>query len=247
MTDPVPDHTDLAAALRQRVLTATAPWSRCCTRRGTRRTGPCPLTCPTPGWSARSTRATSARVPKMILTNTFGASRLWLAAQGYGELVRETTWLAPARGEAIQSVGRRVRGPGQPGDRQPAPLVHAAAAWRPARAGRGADRGRRGGARLETFGDLEELIEAVTVASERSGLPVIAQATFAVDERTLGGESPREVARASLPVTGDRHQPHARPHAHWPWSGRMQTAHCALGQRAANAGLPRPAAWRWFE
>ena len=55
---------------------------------------------------------------------------------------------------------------------------------------------------LETFGYLDELAEAVTVASGVCGLPIIAQATFADDGRTLGGETPREVARAlsELPV-----------------------------------------------
>jgi 5,10-methylenetetrahydrofolate reductase len=55
---------------------------------------------------------------------------------------------------------------------------------------------------LETFGYLDELAEAVTVASASCDLPVVAQATFADDGRTLGGETPREVAAvlSGLPV-----------------------------------------------
>ena len=55
---------------------------------------------------------------------------------------------------------------------------------------------------LETFGYLDELVEAVSVAASVTSLPLIAQATFADDAHTLGGETPREVAAvlSSLPV-----------------------------------------------
>jgi homocysteine S-methyltransferase len=56
---------------------------------------------------------------------------------------------------------------------------------------------------LETFGYLDELVEAISVAASVTDLPLIAQATFADDAHTLGGETPREVATvlSSLPVT----------------------------------------------
>ena len=55
---------------------------------------------------------------------------------------------------------------------------------------------------LETFGYLDELAEAVTVASDACEVPIVAQATFADDGRTLGGETPYEVASVlgELPV-----------------------------------------------
>jgi methionine synthase I (cobalamin-dependent) len=55
---------------------------------------------------------------------------------------------------------------------------------------------------LETFGYLDELAEAVAVASDVCDLPIIAQATFADDGRTLGGETPHEVATVlgELPI-----------------------------------------------
>jgi homocysteine S-methyltransferase len=55
---------------------------------------------------------------------------------------------------------------------------------------------------LETFGYLDELVEAVSVASDAADVPIIAQATFADDAHTLGGETPREVATAlsDMPV-----------------------------------------------
>src|SRR5262249_2761151 len=55
---------------------------------------------------------------------------------------------------------------------------------------------------LETFGYLDELAEAVAVASGICDIPIVAQATFADDERTLGGETPHEVASVlgDLPI-----------------------------------------------
>ena len=55
---------------------------------------------------------------------------------------------------------------------------------------------------LETFGYLDELVEAVSVAAAVTDVPLIAQATFADDAHTLGGETPREVATvlSGLPV-----------------------------------------------
>jgi homocysteine S-methyltransferase len=55
---------------------------------------------------------------------------------------------------------------------------------------------------LETFGYLDELVEAVSVAASVTSVPLIAQATFADDAHTLGGETPREVAAvlSALPV-----------------------------------------------
>ena len=48
---------------------------------------------------------------------------------------------------------------------------------------------------LETFGNTDELIEAITAAREAApGLPVVAQMTFMEDGRTLAGETPAEVA-----------------------------------------------------
>ena len=55
---------------------------------------------------------------------------------------------------------------------------------------------------LETFGYLDELVEAVSVAASVTDVPLIAQATFADDAHTLGGETPREVASvlSAMPV-----------------------------------------------
>ena len=190
----------------------------------------------------------------MILTNTFGANRLRLADQGFGEMVREIN-LAGARiaGRAREGAGRQVFVAGSV-----SPAVTASQRRRVAQAERVAaireqvEALAEGGVDaliLETFGYLDELAEAVTVAAEVSDLPIIAQATFASDGRTLGGESPREVASAlsGLPVV-------------------MLGTNCTLGPQGAlsvveammphttlpvsaqpNAGLPRRVAGRRFE
>jgi methionine synthase / methylenetetrahydrofolate reductase (NADH) len=144
----------------------------------------------------------------IIQANTFGANRLWLADHGFpdkvAEINRAGVRLARA---AADRAGRAV-------------LV--AASVSPAVTGQ---QRRRVGAEermevlreqisalvadgaadlliLETFGYLDELVEAVTVAASVTALPLIAQATFADDAHTLGGETPREVATvlSGLPV-----------------------------------------------
>jgi methionine synthase / methylenetetrahydrofolate reductase(NADPH) len=190
----------------------------------------------------------------MILTNTFGANRLRLADQGFGDLVREIN-LAGARiaAQARDGAGRPVFVGGSV-----SPAVTASQRRRVAQAQRvEAIREQieclaEGGVDvlvLETFGYLEELAEAVRAAADLTGLPIIAQATFAADGRTLGGESPREVASvlSDLPVA-------------------MLGTNCTLGPQGAlsvvealvphtplpvsaqpNAGLPRRVSGRRFE
>ncbi len=149
----------------------------------------------------------------IIQANTFGANRLWLADHGFpdkvAEINRAGVQLARAAADRALDAGR---------DRP----VLVAASVSPAVT---APQRRRTGAAermdvlreqigalvaedgadlliLETFGYLDELVEAVTVAAAVTGLPVIAQATFADDAHTLGGETPREVATvlSRLPV-----------------------------------------------
>jgi homocysteine S-methyltransferase len=190
----------------------------------------------------------------VILTNTFGANRLRLTDQGFGDLARDIN-LAGARlaAQAAAGAGRPVFVAGSV-----SPAVTASQRRRVAPAQRvEAIREQigwlaEGGVDaiiLETFGYLDELAEAVRVAADVTGLPVIAQATFASDGQTLGGESPREVATvlSGLPVA-------------------MLGTNCTLGPQGAasivealvphttlpvsaqpNAGLPRRVAGRRFE
>ncbi len=143
----------------------------------------------------------------IIQTNTFGANRLWLADHGYPDKVDEIN----------QAAVRIAREASKRGNRE----VFVAGAVSPAVTAR--QRRQIGAAEridvimeqvqalaaggvdlliLETFGYLDELAEAVAVASDVCDVPIVAQATFADDGRTLGGETPHEVASVlgELPI-----------------------------------------------
>jgi methionine synthase / methylenetetrahydrofolate reductase(NADPH) len=144
----------------------------------------------------------------IIQTNTFGANRLWLGHHGFPDQVVEINragvriareaqdrcdrdvLVAGSVSPAVTAPQRRRIGSAERMDvirEQIQALV----------AGPGVDL-----VILETFGYLDELVEAVYVASDACDVPVIAQATFADDAHTLGGETPREVATvlSGLPV-----------------------------------------------
>jgi len=144
----------------------------------------------------------------VIQANTFGANRLWLADHGFADKVTEINraGLRLARA-AADRAGRAVLVAGSV-----SPAVT------------GPQRRRVGSAErmevlreqllalvaddaadllvFETFGYLDELVEAVTAAAAVTTVPLVAQATFADDAHTLGGETPREVATvlSALPV-----------------------------------------------
>jgi methionine synthase I (cobalamin-dependent)/5,10-methylenetetrahydrofolate reductase len=143
----------------------------------------------------------------IIQTNTFGANRLWLADHGYPDKVDEIN----------QAAVRIAREASKRGNRE----VFVAGAVSPAVTAR--QRRQIGAAEridviteqvqalaaggvdlliLETFGYLDELAEAVAAACAVCDVPIVAQATFADDGRTLGGETPHEVASVlgELPI-----------------------------------------------
>jgi methionine synthase / methylenetetrahydrofolate reductase(NADPH) len=149
----------------------------------------------------------------VIQANTFGANRLWLGDHGFGDKVAEINRAGVRIARAAQDRCERdvlVAG-------SVSPAVTALQRRRIGSAERaevlreqiGALLGPGNGQRhdvdiliLETFGYLDELVEAVGVASELCEVPIVAQATFADDAHTLGGETPREVATvlSGLPV-----------------------------------------------
>ena len=136
----------------------------------------------------------------IIQTNTFGANRLWLGDHGFPDKVDE-----------INRAGVRIARAAQ--DRCDR---HVLVAGSVSPAVTALQRRRIGSAErmevireqvrsllaapgvdiliLETFGYLDELVEAIGVASDVTDVPIVAQATFADDAHTLGGETPREVA-----------------------------------------------------
>jgi homocysteine S-methyltransferase len=144
----------------------------------------------------------------IIQANTFGANRLWLGDHGFPDKVDEINRAGVRIARAAQdrcdrdvlvagSVSPAVtaRQRRQVGSAERAEVI--SEQIRSLLAGPGVDL-----LILETFGYLDELVEAIGVAAGLSDVPVIAQATFADDAHTLGGETPREVAIAlsALPV-----------------------------------------------
>ncbi|GJF02101.1 bifunctional homocysteine S-methyltransferase/methylenetetrahydrofolate reductase [Pseudonocardia sp. D17] len=141
----------------------------------------------------------------LVQTNTFGASRLRLAEYGAADDVARIN-AAGAR-LAREAAARADRAVLVAGSVAPAVSVH--------QRRRVAAEERRAAVReqvevlvgagvdvvlLETFGHLDELVEAAEVALEvarRTGdVPVIAQATFGSDRHTLSGHTPHEVVTA---------------------------------------------------
>ena len=144
----------------------------------------------------------------IVQTNTFGASRLRLAPSGHGDRVAEIN--AAGVRIARTAAARTDREVFVAGSVSPAVTVQQRSTTSAAE--------RTGALReqiaaldgagvdllvLETFGFLTELVEAATVAAEHASVPIVAQATFAADGRTLSGHTPREVvdALAGLPIS----------------------------------------------
>jgi methionine synthase / methylenetetrahydrofolate reductase (NADH) len=159
----------------------------------------------------------------VLLTNTFGASRLRLAEHGSATGVRDVNLAGVRLAQQVRQARHGVGGAGGLGDTGGAgrtvfiggsisPAVGAAQRQR-VRADERievmAEQVRAlvdGGVDLlvlETFGYLEELVEAVEVSADLTDLPILAAATFTAEGVTPGGESAYEVARtlSRLPVT----------------------------------------------
>ena len=149
----------------------------------------------------------------IIQANTFGANRLWLGDHGFPDKVDEvnksgvrlaraaasradrTVLVAGSVSPAVTALQRRRVGSAERMEVLREQILALVAA--PPDGNRGVDL-----LILETFGYLDELVEAVSVAASVTDVPLIAQATFADDAHTLGGETPREVASvlSAMPV-----------------------------------------------
>ncbi|MDQ3760884.1 MAG: bifunctional homocysteine S-methyltransferase/methylenetetrahydrofolate reductase [Actinomycetota bacterium] len=135
---------------------------------------------------------------RILQTNTFGANRLRLAGAGLEDSVSEIN-VAGARlaREAVQRARHPVVVAGSVGPAASAPAVRRVPASARAEALREQIAALCDWVDLlilETFGDLESLVQAVEVATSESDLPVVAQLTFGDDGRTLRGEDPAEAA-----------------------------------------------------
>ncbi len=149
----------------------------------------------------RDVHAAYAKAGAEVLeTNTFGANRTKLAQYGLegqveainrraAELAREAAGDRRLVAGAVGPLGVRLE-PYGPTSQEDARVIFAEQMR--AQLSGGADC-----FVLETFGDLEELHQAILAAREVSATtPVIAQATIGPDLRTAFGASPEDVARA---------------------------------------------------
>lgn len=190
----------------------------------------------------------------VIQTNTFGANRLRLADHGFAGMVREIN-VAGARlaREARDAADRNVFVAGSV-----SPAASVSVRRRTGRQQRietiqeQVEALGEGGVDvllLETFGYLDELVEAVEVAGGVCDVPIVAQATFADDGHTLGGESVYEVASTlnDLPIAMLGTNCTLGPQGVLAVVGAL-SRHTTLPVSAQpNAGLPRRVAGRRFE
>jgi homocysteine S-methyltransferase len=136
----------------------------------------------------------------VIETNTFGASRLRLSRHGLSaqaaQLNKAGARVAHRARDESGAQGLIIAGSVSPAT--PAGLAHRVTTRELREAFREQIEALYdGGVDLlvfETFGSLAELLEAVATAQSLGNLPVVAQMTFVEDGRTLGGDSPEEVA-----------------------------------------------------
>ena len=140
----------------------------------------------------------------LLETNSFGANRFKLEGFGLAENVREINKKAVRLAREAREISGRpvlIAGSVGPTGRTLAPF----GAVQP-EAARAAYREQieallEGGVDLlvlETIGSLGEMTEAVLAAREACDLPIVASMTFAEDGRTIGGNSPQEVAARLL-------------------------------------------------
>jgi len=145
-------------------------------------------------------RAYIAAGAQVIETNTFGASRYRLARHGLEERAAELNraGVRLAREACEQHTAGGLLVAGSVGPATPAGLGHRLTT----RQLRDAFREQigplvEGGVdmlMLETFGSLSEIVDAVSVAKAQGSVAIVAQMTFVEDGRTLGGDTPEEVA-----------------------------------------------------
>lgn len=190
----------------------------------------------------------------LILTNTFGAGRLRLAEHGYaGDVAAINHAGVQLARRAAAAVDRRIFVGGSV-----APAVSASQrSWVSAEQRSAAMREQIVALSesdvdllvFETFGYLDELIEAIRIATELTDLPVLAQATFTADGRTPGGETTHEVATAlaGLPVAVIGANCTVGPQRMLGVVEELRQATSLPISAQPNAGLPRRIGGRRFE
>lgn len=142
----------------------------------------------------------------IIETNTFGANRYRLEGFGLGDKVRQINRAGvrlAREAREVTGVDALVAGSIGPTARTLAPIgltrpEDVQAAFREqieAMVEAGVDL-----LMIETIGNLEEMVAAISAARSVCDLPIVANMTFAEDGRTIGGSSPEEVVDRLAPL-----------------------------------------------
>ena len=140
----------------------------------------------------------------LLETNSFGANRFKLEGFGLAEKVREINKKAVRLAREAREISGRpvlIAGSVGPTGRTMAPFGAVQAETVRAAYREQIEALLEGGVDLlvlETIGSLGEMTEAVLAAREACDLPIVASMTFAEDGRTIGGNSPGEVAARLL-------------------------------------------------
>ena len=145
----------------------------------------------------------------IIETNTFGANRYRLARHGLEKRVHEINFKAARLARDAREIHGRpvfIAGAIGPTGRMLAAVGDVRPQEVRAALREQAEALLEGGVDLiilETFPDIAELREAILAVKECCDLPIVAQATFQRDGRTLGGEPPDEVANVASTLGAD--------------------------------------------
>ncbi len=151
-------------------------------------------------------RAYLAAGAAILKTNTFGANRFKLEPFGLAgkvrqinragaRLAREAREIAGSDALVAGSIGPTGRTLAPFGALPPAEARAAFAEQIGALLEGGVDF-----VLLETFGNVEEILQAIAAARAACDLPIVASMTFAEDGRTIAGSSPAEVVDALAPL-----------------------------------------------
>jgi 5-methyltetrahydrofolate--homocysteine methyltransferase len=140
---------------------------------------------------------------QIILTNTFGGSRIKLAKAGYGEQARELN-LAAAR-LARQTAGERAFVAGDIGPtgelmKPLGPLTFDQAVETFAEQAQALAEGGVDAIWIETMTDLQEAKAAVQAVRQATNLPVFCSLSFGKKARTMMGVTPKQAAQELWPL-----------------------------------------------
>lgn len=133
----------------------------------------------------------------VLETNTFGANRIKLAQHGFEKKLKEINYQGAQLARAVAQNSVYVAGSIGPLGKPVEPFGHITGSEARGLFREQAEALAHGGVDLfilETFGDLNEIHQAILAVREICQLPIVATMTFRKDEQTLFGVEPERVA-----------------------------------------------------